>query len=424
MLFTQFNIAHASQSGAASSNMSGNYTIFTQTGSYTLTPIVENSSYFTFSPPSATINFPTLNGQMVNQSFCVTANGIHADAEIVIVPFSTARPGFDSHYKLIYKNKGNQVLNGTIALTFDDARTDFVSATPTVNSQTLNTLSWNYSNLAPFEVRSIDFTINLNGPMETPPLNDGDMLDFSTDMVFIIPDNAPFVTSAELHQIIVNSLDPNDKTCLEGNTISPDMIGNYVHYNINFENIGTAPAQNVVVKDAIDTGKFEIETLQVTYASHPMVARVNGNIVEFMFENINLPGTSGDNKGNVVFKIKTKPTLVLGNTISNKAEIFFDYNFPIETNEATSTFTLLKNNEFKTDTTIGVAPNPTKDKVKIKANSNIKTLQLFDIQGRLLQASTESNTEVSLDLSAKSNGIYFLKVTTEKGSKVEKILKG
>ncbi|MFT3795668.1 T9SS type A sorting domain-containing protein [Flavobacterium sp.] len=423
LLFTRFNVTHNSESGSAFSNTTGNYAIFTQDGSYTLTPIVENGSFFTFSPPSATITFAAVNGQTFMQSFCVTPNGIHADAEIMIVPLGAARPGFDAHYKLIYKNKGNQVLNGNIVLTFDDTRTDFVSATPAINSQSVNTLSWGYSNLAPFEVRSIDFTINLNGPMETPPLNDADILDFNADMVFVIPDNAPFVTSAQLHQIIVNSLDPNDKTCLEGNTISPDMIGDYVHYNINFENIGTAPAQNVVVKDAIDTSKFEIETLQVTYASHPVETRVNGNIVEFMFENINLPGTSGQNKGNVVFKIKTKPTLVLGNSISNKAEIFFDYNFPIETNAATSTFSLLKNDEFKTDATIGIAPNPAKNKVNVKADSNIKSIQLFDGQGRILQTSTQNNREVSFDISGKSNGVYFLKITTEKGTKTEKLIK-
>jgi transcriptional regulator with GAF, ATPase, and Fis domain len=41
-----------------------------------------------------------------------------------------------------------------------------------------------------------------------------------------------------LNQTVVNSLDPNDKICLEGNKITPEMVGKYVHYSIHFENSG------------------------------------------------------------------------------------------------------------------------------------------------------------------------------------------
>ncbi|MFT3795667.1 leucine-rich repeat domain-containing protein [Flavobacterium sp.] len=416
------SLSDGSSTYTTSVNESG-YRFYRQTGNFTLTPNLENPQYFNVSPASATINFSQADGQVAMQNFCVTANGVHPDAEIMIVPLGTARPGFDSQYTLIYRNIGNQSLDGGITLQFDDATIDWISASPTVDSQSSGTLYWQFSDLLPFESRWIDFTVNLNGPMETPPLNQGDILHFSADMDYMIPDVATMHANAELNQIVVNSLDPNDKTCLEGNTISPEMIGDYVHYNINFENIGTAEAINVVVKDVIDTTKFDLSTLQVIHASHPVVTRIEGNTVEFVFQNINLPGTAGENKGNVVFKLKTRPTLVLGNSISNKAEIFFDYNFPIETNEATSTFTLLKNESFKTDASIGIAPNPAKDQINVKANSNIKSLQLFDLQGRLLQHSIENNSEISLDISGKANGIYFLKVTTEKGNKIEKIIK-
>ncbi|MFT3795664.1 T9SS type A sorting domain-containing protein [Flavobacterium sp.] len=405
--------------GATFLNAESVYNFYTGAGNFTLTPVIENPSYFNFAPVSP-VAFATNANLSAVRDICMTPNGIHPEAEVVIYA-SRARPGFDTTYGIVYTNNGNQIVDGTITLTFDDARTDFISSFPAA-TQIGNTLVFNFSDLIPFESRHIQFKLNLNGPMETPPLNNGDILDFTANMDYEIEGSA-YNSSFELHQTIVNSFDPNDKTCLEGENISPQMIGDYVHYNINFENIGTAPAENVVVKDVIDTTKFDISTLQLIYASHPVMARVRDNIVEFIFQNINLPGTEGANKGNVVFKIKTRPDLVLGNSISNKAEIFFDYNFPIETNEATSTFTLLKNESFKTDATIGIAPNPTKDKVNIKAQSAIKSVQLFDLQGRLLQTSLESGKETSIDISGKQNGIYFLKVTTEKGSKVEKLIK-
>ncbi|MDN3675881.1 hypothetical protein QWY90_00805 [Flavobacterium paronense] len=49
-----------------------------------------------------------------------------------------------------------------------------------------------------------------------------------------------------LRQIVVGSLDPNDKTCVEGNEVAPEFIDEYVHYVIRFENTGTANAENIV----------------------------------------------------------------------------------------------------------------------------------------------------------------------------------
>jgi uncharacterized repeat protein (TIGR01451 family) len=64
-----------------------------------------------------------------------------------------------------------------------------------------------------------------------------------------------------LNQTVVGSFDPNDKTCLEGEIVSPELIGKNVHYLIRFENTGTANAENIVVTDYIDTTVFDINTL-------------------------------------------------------------------------------------------------------------------------------------------------------------------
>ncbi len=229
-------------------------------------------------------------------------------------------------------------------LTFDDLRTDFVSATPTVDTQLVNTLIWNFSNLQPFETRVINLTLNVNTPLEIPAVNNGDILDFIATINASVIDETPLDNEFNFNQTVVNSYDPNDKTCLEGNTITPENIGKYMHYNINFENIGTADAVNIVVKDIIDTTKFDINSLQLLYASHAVETKISGNKVEFIFKNINLPPTIQNpigGHGNVLFKIKTLPTLVIGDQVSNTANIFFDYNAPIQTNEARTTIATL-----------------------------------------------------------------------------------
>jgi len=72
-------------SGSTFTNNSGNYTFYTQAGNFTLTPDVENLSYFIFSPPNAVINFPVVNQSIQTQNFCVSSNGIHPDLEVTFV---------------------------------------------------------------------------------------------------------------------------------------------------------------------------------------------------------------------------------------------------------------------------------------------------------------------------------------------------
>ena len=404
----------------------GTYTFYTQAGNFTLTAEMENSNYFNFSPSNAVINFLVVDNSTQTQNFCITANGIHPDLEVILTPIGVARPGFDSEYKIVYKNKGNQTQSGSVTLTFDDLRTDFVSATPAVSTQLVNTLIWNFSNLQPFETRVIHLTLNVNTPLEIPAVNNGDILDFNATINASTNDETPLDNAFDFSQTVVNSYDPNDKTCLEGNTITPESIGKYVHYNINFENIGTADAVNIVVKDIIDPAKFDINSLQLLYASHAVETKISGNKVEFIFENINLPSSIQNpigGHGNVLFKIKTIPTLVVGDQVSNTANIFFDYNAPIQTNEARTTIASLSKDEFIKDKTITAAPNPTKNRITVSAKNKLKSVLLFDVQGRLLQTVLEDNKTTTLDISNQANGVYFLKVITEVGSSVEKIVK-
>jgi hypothetical protein len=369
------------------------------------------------------VTFPDTNSNVSTNNFCITANGTHNDVEVVLSPISVARPGFDAHYKLVYKNKGNQTLSGNLALTFDDAGTDFVAANPVV-SQTANVLQWSYNNLLPFETRVIQLTLHLNSPLDTPALNSGDILDFAASITPVINDDLPADNVFVLHQIVVNSMDPNDIQCLEGSTVLPTEIGKYLHYAVQFENTGTDAAENIVVKDVIDTTKYDMDSLQLLDASAPVYARITGNVVEFIFKNIQLSPATGNppvgGHGDILFKIKSKNTLVTGNMVEKQAKIYFDYNAPINTNIAQTTFAELSNTVFTKDNSITVSPNPTHAIITINGNSAIKSITLFDVQGRILETVLNSN---SIDLADKTNGIYFLKITSEKGSKVEKVVK-
>jgi hypothetical protein len=417
VIITENGIDHA-----VFSNLDGQFFDYVQQGSFILTPQLENNA-FTTSPASATLTF-SANDTTQTQNFCLTPNGIYNDVEIAIIASDAARPGFDAHYRLVCENKGNQIYSGNVNLDFDDAVMDFVIATPAPSTQITNILSWNITNLHPFQKRYVDITMNINSPVETPAVNNGDVLNFAATAQ-LPGDEMPEDNTASLAQTVVGSFDPNDKTCTEGTSITPEMIGDYLHYLIRFQNSGTFFAENVVVTDIIDPDKLDIGTLQLTAASHPHQTRINGNKVEFIFEGINLPAEQDDeygSQGYVAFKIKTRPTLVLNDIVQNTADIFFDFNAPITTNTTSTTVSLLSIGEVE-NTRVSVAPNPVSNMLTISARDNISSVQIFDIQGRLLQTVLEHDVSAIIDFSAKSNGIYFVKVTTENGVKIQKIIK-
>ena len=414
------NINDGTITGASFSNSTGNYNFFTQAGSFQITPAVEYPTWFNFSPVTATIPFANNNNNIATQDFCFAPNGFHPDVEVMISPVFFARPGFDATYQITYRNKGNQTVSGTINLTFDDSRTDFISANPSVDNLAINSLSWNYSNFLPFESRTISVTLNVNSPMEIPAVNIGDVLNFEATITPVIGDDIPEDNLFTYNQTVVGSFDPNDITCLEGDVVPASEIGNYLHYAINFENTGTFPAENVVVKTEVDASKFDIGSLQLMNTNFPVDARITGNKVEFIFKNIQLP-IGGH--GHILLKIKTQNSLVTGDAVANRGDIFFDYNFPIDTGLANTVFQTLSNSVFEVDNSVTVYPNPTTTQVNIKSDTTIQTIHVYDVQGRILQTKLVNEKQSTIDLTQKSKGIYFFKISTDKGSKIEKVIK-
>ncbi|MBO9584537.1 MAG: T9SS type A sorting domain-containing protein [Flavobacterium sp.] len=408
------------------SNLFGNYSISLTPGDYSVVPVIENPSYFLVSPSQFNVSFPSQTSPSI-QNFCLTSVGNHSDLEITLLPISSAVPGFDSTYKIVFKNKGNKVKSGSVNLNFNSKILNYVFSNTTTSNQNGDQITWDFINLRPFESKEITLTLKLNKPTEIPAVNNGDILKFTAIISSPDMDETPFDNTFTLNQTVVGSYDPNDKTCLEGTVITPSLIGEYVHYMIRFENTGTYQAQNIVVKDMIDLSKFDISTLIPTSSSHSFVTKISeGNKVEFIFENINLPFDDATNDGYIAFKIKTKPTLVVGDSFTNDANIYFDYNFPILTNKATSTFkTVLSTEDFNFSRYLNLYPNPASQVLNISQNDSIEiqSFEIYDILGQLVIAVPNAKTTSNIDISKLRTGNYFIKVKSDKGSSSMKFIK-
>jgi Leucine-rich repeat (LRR) protein len=422
-VYTKVTIYDGTEEGQGISftDQNGEYTFFTQAGTYIIIPDIENPSFFDVNPPIDAVIFADNNNNEETVNFCITPNGIHPDVEVVIAPIIPARPGFDAAYKIVYRNKGNQTVSGSINVGFDDTRLDFVSSTPAYDNYSTGLLTYNFSDLNPFESTSIIFTLNVNSPQENPSVNIDDILPFTAEIISDLTDVIPDDNIYEFNQTVVGSYDPNDIRCLQGDIVSPNYIGEYLHYLIRFENTGTAEAINIVVESEIDPEEFDIQSLQLLNASHLVSASVQGNIVKFFFENINLD-TGGH--GNILLKMLSKSNLNIGDRVVNKANIYFDYNYPIITNDAETVFQSLSVGDVLLGpATVQVYPNPVIDYLNISSKHNIETIELYDVMGRLIQTVIVNDSETLVNMIRYPKGIYYLKVKTVNGMKVDKLVK-
>lgn len=414
------NITDGANSGANFIDAQGNYSFVTQQGSYTVTPSIQHPEWFAFSPNQAVINFADNNNNQQTADFCLSALGVHPDISVVLAPATYAVPGDTASYQIVYTNNGNQTLSGSVDFNFNDAVLDLLFSSEAPAVVQTGTLTWNYSNLQPFESRRIDLAFRLNATSETPAVNIGDVLSFSSTILPVSGDEMPEDNSFSFNQTVVDAQLLNNIVCLEGTILDPSYIGEYLHYIINFENIGTLAAQNAVIRFDVDTAVFDISSLQLLDASNTVTTRVNGNVVEFIFQNINL---EIGGHGHILLKMRTLDNLPQSTVVANRANIFYDLNAPVDTGTVNTVFQSLSNADFDLDDSTAISPNPATNFISLKANSLIKSIEVYDAQGRIVLKQLVEDQESKYDVSHLTAGIYMVKTTTQSGISVQKLIK-
>ncbi|MDX1462818.1 MAG: T9SS type A sorting domain-containing protein, partial [Marinirhabdus sp.] len=405
----------------------GTFVFPVQAGNYTVSVVPEHQSYFNITPQDINVNFPFNDNSEIIQDFCVTSNGNFNDLEIILVSITEARPGFESIYEVLIKNNGTTSLSGDVKLFFNDDVMDFVSSSQAPFQQNQGELLWSFTDLEPFEVDGIEVVMDLNTPTDpTFPLVGGEILEFTGIITSIQTDETPEDNEILLSQTVVNSFDPNDITCIQGGSIAVEEVGEYVHYLIRFENVGTANAVNIKVSNQIDIHKFDISTMIPINSSHNMVTRiVNTDEIEFIFDDINLPFNDLNNDGYIMYKIKSLPNLMVGDILENQAKIFFDFNPPIITNTATTE--IIENplaiNDLTTTFETTIYPNPTDKILYFKTNHALDLVKIYDLSGNtLLTLSQQHLSDQEIDLSFLAAGFYLVEIHQQDKKTIEKLL--
>lgn len=403
-----------------SSDASGNYAFFFVDSNITYTLSTGGITYWNQTTTPAVISCTPLTQSCKDLNFGFQAiPGLH---EVSIgCPNWGAKPGQPEPMPIHYSNNGTTAESDTITFVMDSLYS-FISSNPAPTVINGQTLQWAYSNLQPGQNGFIMLHLlpSVNAVM-------GNYLD-SKLSIAPLNDTVPSNNEVNLHQLISNSWDPNEKDATPAGMIA---AGTEINYTIHFQNTGTAAADNVVIRDTLDQN-LDLLSFRLTGTTHPVNFNMSANgLATFTFFNIQLPD-SGTNleasNGAVSYAVKTKTALSPLTVINNTAGIYFDFNPAVITNTVADTIqmplavsSISGNNNY-----LSVAPNPASNHVvfSFSANTNDKAeLNITTMEGKLVLSKTNVSSVESIDISKLPAGIYICTIKSIKGLQSIKIIK-
>ena len=225
----------------------------------------------------------------------------------------------------------------------------------------------------------------------------------------------------------VGAYDPNDKRAYPKGATVENLINQNedIEYHIRFQNTGTDTAFNVVIKDTLSE-LLDPTSIVVGASSHPFTYTLTGaGVLQFHFADIMLPDSNINepaSHGFVRFRIEQLPDLPLGTVILNDADIYFDFNAPIITNETFHTvgeLLMIVDVEeiWKEGVDIKIAPNPFRQQsvMEITGMEDLKDGQfvIYNSTGQQLRRQSFTGNQLNLDRGDLPAGIYLFQVLTE-----------
>ncbi|MBK7887452.1 MAG: T9SS type A sorting domain-containing protein [Bacteroidetes bacterium] len=405
-------IAEPNSGRFAFSEQNGNYSVIVlDSGNFSVSP--QSVNWYTPTPISQTAIFTGVHQTDSLNDFAFQPQGTFEDVCITITPLGNFRSGFNASYMITYGNYGNTTVTPTVYF-YPYNNVTFQSATITPSQITPDSVIWNLPALTPFQTGSIIVTVNVN-----PGLSIGTLINSSAHIEPYATDDNPSCNNSNWEVYTTGSFDPND-ILVDEDTLTTTQLSNapWLEYIIRFQNTGNDTAFTVKILNPIDTNKLNLSTFEFTSASHP----VNLNWInyqrnmEFKFENILLVDSNTNeplSHGFVRYRIQPKTTLTAGDSITNFAAIYFDFNEPVITNTAKTSIILPTGIASATPTQgkLHVFPNPSENSINISGiqlENGKAQLRLTDIYGKLILEKTVTTITSIFETNQLSNGVYLI----------------
>lgn len=310
----------------------GQFLMHVDSGEYVLEiPVTPN--YYTNEPLNDTIYFPGNNLEDSTNLTLIPVPGAN-DVRVDLIPISPVVVMDTAIHKILITNDGTSTEDGTVTVYPLQYTTAYTGpfTTPAMVDQG-GYYTYDFTGLLPGDTFSI--TIKYAIPLSFLA-NIGDSSNTVVMVDIINNDTNLLNNTATFNEVVLSSYDPNIKQSNKPLFIDVDSLSSfdYISYTIHFQNEGNYPATNIRVDDVI-SDKLDLQSFQLIDYSDDVWAEIVGRKIKFHFDSIMLPPSSTDPDGSIGYihyRIKKNNNLIAGDTISNQAFIFFDYNPPIITN--------------------------------------------------------------------------------------------
>ena len=395
----------------AGSDINGRYVLPLDTGTFTVTGIPSQYEPITTAPHTVTF---TGTGEVdsLNHVGYEHVPGIYD--LVTEMAGMVVRPGFYSSAWVSVHNAGTEPTDALVQFTFDQDL-QYQSSSYTPSSVNGNVIEWNSGTLYPGNTWTANVTFLT--PV-TVPL--GTAIDHTA---LATPDQAdltPADNIVNFTDTVVGSYDPNDKH-VEPRLLSPQQVtdGKRVDYTVRFQNTGTYLAERVLITDTLSED-LQWSSMQLVSSSHENSWYIRHGVLHVLFNNINLPDSTSDELGShgfVKFSMKPVNSLLLGESVGNVANIYFDFNAPIITNEAVFTVDATATVQGPEDVNMSLWPNPVSDVLHVTTDEGwIKTVRGMTADGREVLSRSVGASQARLNVQALAPGSYVLLVEDSKGS--------
>ncbi|MEM9546324.1 MAG: T9SS type A sorting domain-containing protein [Bacteroidota bacterium] len=242
------------------------------------------------------------------------------------------RCDWETRFTITVENTGSNPFDGLIEFEFDEEANFFSSPIPNLNVNG-NTAFFEIGELQPFTPQKYQITLKMPSGSANLPV-----LDFSAELKMLNEDQiAEYSYSEQLRC----SYDPNDKRTFPDRPGEDNLtlMDEDIEYTIRFQNNGNDTAFNVRIVDELD---FDVDarSVRVVNSSHDVETCIEGNLLIFMFADINLVDSTTSyelSQGFVTFRCNSKTGRTELTPVINTADIIFDTNEPIVTNTTLNT---------------------------------------------------------------------------------------
>ncbi|HLG02988.1 MAG TPA: T9SS type A sorting domain-containing protein [Bacteroidia bacterium] len=410
-------------------DVNGHYSVSLYPGNYNV-GINQNNGYTLTCPSSGMQTVTITSSTTTTADFGMECPPGNFDLRAVVNAWGF-RPGFSGLLYTTFSNLTCLPTNATVKVILDPMTTyvaPYYNNTPvptisgdtliwSVSNLSLNTTNWNYNQ----NYFAVEILTDISAQL-------GDTLHFSVSILPTTGDDNTANNFDDFSGVVRSSWDPNYKQ------VFPEGIGSThdvapqtdFNYTIHFQNLGNAPAMNVLVTDTLDPD-LDLTTFHVTGSSHFVQPNIEpGNVLTFRFPNINLPDSASDPAGSqgwVSFNIESRNGLSTGTQITNTANIYFDFNPAVITNTTLNTIDIALSVNESELAGAKVYPNPADDNLIIEFGSQTTGVYfLCDITGKQVLSGTINSSQAMLNVASLPDGLYMLIVQTENGNTAHKLV--